>query len=190
MFWEDWPENLLSVEDAVECRPDPQQDWGTHFLSHPLLLAAVGSQFLPQNCPQQKLPCQLHHLPRDTLLPVTGGDRDTALVSIPHLWRVIQLQHALWDGLASPAAVLQFNFRQCLLRSMRLSYKKANNSDLSRLQVLKNHCNQWGVVWRKFFLLLSPGEFVLMLTSSLCRPSFRLSLLKTGNRWKSLDYVI
>lgn len=101
MFWEDWPENLLSVEDAVECCPDPQQDWGTHFLSHPLLLAAVGSQFLPQNCPQQKLPCQLHHLPRDTLLPVTGGDRDTALVSIPHLWRVIQLQHALWDGLTS-----------------------------------------------------------------------------------------
>lgn len=183
MFWEDWPENLLSVEDAVECRPDPQQDWGTHFLNHSLLLAAVGSQFLPENCPQRKL----HHLPKDTLLLVTGGGRDTALVSIPHLWRVVQLQHALGWISVSPAAVLQFSF---ILESVRLSCEKANNSDFSRLQILKNHCNQWGVVWRKFFLLLSPGEFVLMLTSSLCRPSFRLSILKTGNRWKSPDYVI
>lgn len=90
----------------------------------------------------------------------------------------------------SLAAVLQFSFRQYLLRSMRLSYKKTNNSDLSRLQIFKNQRNQWGVVWRKFFLLLSPGEFVLMLTSSLCRPSFSLSLLKTGIRWKSLDCII
>ena len=82
---------------------------------------------------------------------------------------------------ASPAAISQFNFWQCLLQSMRLGYKKANRIDFPRLQILKNHYNQWGIVWRKSFLLLSPGKIVVMLTLQL-----QLSLLNTGSRWKSI----
>lgn len=166
----------------MECSPTPSRTEALISLATLCSWLLWAHSFSPRiDLSRSALP-KLNHLPGDTLLPVTGGGRDSSSLHPSSLKGDPAPACSLGWISISPAAALQFSFRQCILKSVRLSYKKANNSDFSRLQILKNHCNQWGVVWRKFFLLLSPGEFVLMLTSSLCRPNFRLSLLKTGNK--------
>lgn len=187
MFWEDWSENLCSVVDAVVCCPDPQRDWGTHFLSCPC------SRLLMAHSPSPRIALSRSCLARGYItFPETAcGDGGTGLVSFLHLRRMIQLQSSLGEGL-TPLQQLHCSSAvgSAFLRAWDLATKRQITLIFPGFRFSKDITIS-GELFRE-----SPSCFWALeklfwcLPPHYANPSFRSSLLNIRNRWKSLGHGI